>query len=182
MTPQSKKGSHRDDSAYRVCFVCTGNICRSPMADVVLRRLADQTLLADGSTLSSRLHVTSAGTGNWHAGEGMDTRARDALERRGYQDHGHLAQAFDTQWFDSTDLVVCLDRRHQQTLVGLARSRAGDDRYLDRLVMLRSFDPRASGAVDVPDPYYGDDSDFEACLDLVEAGCRGLVTHLQDRV
>jgi protein-tyrosine phosphatase len=92
-----------------------------------------------------------------------------------------VARPFETAWFDTTDLVVCLDRGHQQTLLSLARGRAGDDRHLDRLVMLRSFDPRAGGAVDVPDPYYGDDAEFDACLDLVEAGCRGLTASLVDQ-
>jgi protein-tyrosine phosphatase len=165
----------------RVCFVCTGNICRSPMADVVLRHLSAEARLPDGSALSDRLVVSSAGTSNWHAGEPMDPRARDALARRGYDDHGHLARSFDTVWFDATDLVVCMDRGHQQTLAGLARGRAGDDRHLDRLVMLRSFDRRSGGAVDVPDPYYGEEAEFEACLDLVEAGCRGLTEELVAR-
>jgi protein-tyrosine phosphatase len=151
------------------------------MADVVLRHLSAGTVLADGSVLADRLHISSAGTGNWHAGEPMDPRARNTLSRRGYEDHGHVARPFATAWFDSTDLVVCLDRGHQQTLVSLARGRYGDDRHLDRLVMLRSFDPGAGGAVDVPDPYYGDDAEFEACLDLVEAGCRGLTGYLLDR-
>lgn len=148
------------------------------MAEVVLRRLAADTPTADGSSLSDQLVVTSAGTGGWHAGEPMDPRARATLERRGYSDHGHRAQAFQTGWFDSYDLVVCLDRSHQQTLKGLARGRSGDHRFEDRLVLLRSFDPRAGGSADVPDPYYGEDDDFEVCLDLVEAGCRGLVAGL----
>ena len=75
-----------------------------------------------------------------------------------------------------------MDRGHRQTLASLARARAGDYRYDDRLVMMRSFDPRAGGDVDVPDPYYGDDDDFERCLDLVEAGCRGLVDLLAEQV
>ena len=111
----------------------------------------------------------------------MDPRARAALEGRGYRDHGHRARAFETAWMDQADLVVCLDRGHRQTLASLARARAGDDRYDDRLVLLRSFDARRGGDVDVPDPYYGDDADFERCLDLVEAGCRGLVEVLADR-
>jgi protein-tyrosine phosphatase len=166
---------------FRVCFVCTGNICRSPMADVVLRHLATEATMADGSALAEHLVVDSAGTSGWHLGEPMDPRARAALERRGYTDHGHVARAFETAWFDSTDLVVCMDRGHQQTLVSLARGRTGDDRYHGRLVMLRQFDPRSGGAVDVPDPYYGDDAEFESCLDLVESGCRGLVGYLVDR-
>ena len=166
----------------RVVFVCTGNICRSPMADVVLRRMADARVLSDGSLLGDRLVVSSAGTGGWHAGEPMDPRARTALERGGYVDHGHRARKFESAWFDDTDLVVCLDRGHQQTLLGLARARAGDHRHEERLVLLRSFDRRAGGDVDVPDPYYGDDGDFERCLELVEAGCRGLVDHLAGAV
>jgi protein-tyrosine phosphatase len=152
------------------------------MAEVVLRRLADARVLSDGSTLGDQLEVSSAGTGGWHAGDPMDPRARSALERRGYTDHGHVARAFATAWLDSTDLVVCLDRGHQQTLISLARAKAGDDRFDRRLVMLRSFDPRAGGNADVPDPYYGDDADFEVCLAMVESGCRGLVDHLAERV
>jgi protein-tyrosine phosphatase len=152
------------------------------MADVVLRHLATEARTADGSALAEHLAVESAGTSGWHVGEPMDPRARAALERRGYADHGHLARSFDTAWLDAIDLVVCMDRGHQQTLASLARGRSGDDRYDGRLVMLRRFDPRAGGAVDVPDPYYGDDAEFESCLDLVESGCRGLTRYLVDRV
>ncbi len=152
------------------------------MAAVVLVELADAAPLPDGSLLGEHLSVSSAGTSGWHAGERMDPRARSALEHRGYRDRGHRAQAFVSAWFADTGLVVCMDRGHQQTLLGLARKNAGDDRFDQRLVMLRAFDPRAGGAVDVPDPYYGDDADFEACLDMVESGCRGLVEHLVGRL
>ena len=162
-------------------FVCTGNICRSPMGDVVLKRLAAERILDDGSVLAAHLEVSSAGTGGWHAGEPMDHRARAALERRGYADHGHRARAFDTAWLPGAGLVVCMDRGHRQTLASMARARAGDHRHDGILVMMRAFDRRAGGDPDVPDPYYGDDADFERCLDLVEAGCRGLVDHLADR-
>jgi protein-tyrosine phosphatase len=152
------------------------------MAAVVLAELAGVSPLADGSVLGEHLVVSSAGTSGWHSGEPMDPRASSALERRGYADPGHRAQAFASPWFATTDLVVCLDRGHQQTLLGLARKQAGDDRFEERLVMLRGFDARAGGAVDVPDPYYGDDADFETCLDMVEAGCRGLVRDLVSRI
>ena len=166
----------------RVCFVCTGNICRSPMADVVLRAMAAATPLGDGTALGDHLVVDSAGTGNWHAGEPMDLRAAAALAAAGYTDHGHRARAFEAAWLDDTDLVVAMARTHQQTLAGLARHRAGGDALREKLVLLRSYDPRAGGSVDVPDPYYGDDADFEACLAMVEAGCRGLVDDLVGRV
>ena len=148
------------------------------MGDVVLQHLATDRMLAGGTTLADALSVSSAGTGGWHAGEPMDPRARSALEQRGYVDHGHRARAFEMAWLPGADLVVCMDRGHRQTLASMARARAGDDRFDDRLVMLRSFDPRAGGDVDVPDPYYGDEGDFERCLDLVEAGCNGLADHL----
>jgi protein-tyrosine phosphatase len=167
----------------RVCFVCTGNICRSPIAEVVLRSMAAGTVLDGGATLADHLVVDSAGTGNWHAGEPMDPRAAAALAGAGYPDHGHRARAFEAAWFDELDLVVALARTHQQTLAGLARRRAGGgEGYRERLVLLRSYDPRAGGSVDVPDPYYGDGRDFEACLALVEAGCRGLADDLARRV
>jgi low molecular weight protein-tyrosine phosphatase len=175
-------GSGGGRRAFHVCFVCSGNICRSPMADVVLRHLAAGVRTADGADLRARLRVTSGGTGGWHAGESMDDRARAALERRGFTDHGHRARQFESAWFPLTDLVVCLDRGHRQTLAGLARAFAGDDRYEDRLVLLRSFDARAGAAVDVPDPYYGDDAEFDACLAMVESGCRGLLGRLTDTV
>jgi protein-tyrosine phosphatase len=152
------------------------------MAEVVLRTMARGAHLPDGTDLADHLEVSSAGTGGWHAGEPMDPRARAALDRRGYVDHGHRAQKFDVRSFQTTDLLVCMDRGHQQTLLSLGRGWAGDDRHDGRLVMLRSFDPRAGGAVDIPDPYYGDDADFEACLDLVVAGCTGLADALTHRV
>jgi protein-tyrosine phosphatase len=177
-TPSTDDSAAPDGDTLRVIFVCTGNICRSPMGDVVLRRLSAERVLTDGSTLDEHLTVSSAGTGGWHAGEPMDPRARAALERRGYADHGHRAQAFDTGWLPGAGLVVCMDRGHRQTLASMARAKAGDYRYDERLVLMRGFGPRSGGDPDVPDPYYGDDADFEYCLDLVEAGCGGLVEHL----
>lgn len=154
----------------RVCFVCTGNICRSPMAEVVLR-----TLGVDSPVLRHRLEVSSAGTGNWHEGEPMDPRARRALEAAGYADHGHVARPIDRATLSQMSLVVGLDRRHQQIL----RSRTAADP--PEIVLLRQFDPAAGGALDVPDPYYGDGEEFGACLAMVEAGCRGLLAELERR-
>jgi protein-tyrosine phosphatase len=165
-------GADHRRAAYRVCFVCTGNICRSPMAEVVLRAMA-----ADSPGLSERLVVSSAGTGNWHQGEPMDPRARQALETAGYRDHGHLARQFEVASVVELDLIVALDRRHLQILRGWAAAR-GATEPTERLVLLRQFDRSAGGDVDVPDPYYGDDADFAACLTMVEAGCRGLVATL----
>ncbi len=160
-----------DGEPYRIVFVCTGNICRSPMAEVVTRAMADDTTLPDGTTLGSHLTVSSAGTGPWHEGEPMDPRTADALVRAGYPRHPHVAHQFSTARLGTFDLIVGLDRRHQQTLRGL-----GSDP--DRLFVLRSFDPAAGASADVPDPYYGNDAEFDACLAMIADGCRGLVERL----
>lgn len=151
---------------YRVCFVCTGNICRSPMAAVVTASLA-----ASERSLAGRLAITSAGTGPWHEGEPIDPRAGAALAGRGYDPSGHRARQIPADELGRLDLLVALDRRHQQTLRSLGAT-AGVE---GRVVLLRSFDRSAGGAVDVPDPYYGDQADFSRCLDQVEAACCGLV-------
>jgi protein-tyrosine phosphatase len=158
---------------YRIVFVCTGNICRSPMAEVITRALAAETQLGDGSTMADQLDVRSAGTGPWHEGEPMHPLAAESLARGGYPRHRHVARQFTTSEIGHIDLIVALDRRHRQTLRGL-----GADP--DRLALLRSFDVRAGAAADVPDPYYGDEVVFDECRDMIGAACHGLVVSLTD--
>ena len=159
------------DRPYRIVFVCTGNICRSPMAEVITRALAGSTALGDGSPLTDHLDGRSAGTGPWHEGEPMDERASDALVRAGYARHRHVAHQFSSSELGRFDLMVALDRRHQQTLRGL-----GADPQ--RLVLLRAFDAASGAAADVPDPYYGDGGAFDECREMIAAACTGLVTSL----
>jgi protein-tyrosine phosphatase len=152
-------------------FVCTGNICRSPMAEVATRSMAGATTLADGTPLGDRLIVTSAGTGPWHEGEPMDPRTGAALRRAGYPDHPHIAHQISASHLGQNDLIVALDRRHQQTLRSLGTGPS-------HVALLRSFDPSAGAASDVPDPFYGDESEFDACLAMIANGCRGIVSAL----
>ena len=158
---------------YRILFVCTGNICRSPMAEVITRSLARTTVLADGSTLGDHIGVSSAGTGPWHEGEPMHPLAEVSLGRGGFPQDRHVAHQFVSSELGRIDLMVALDRRHRQMLLGL-----GAD--ADRLVLLRSFDKSAGAAADVPDPYYGDQAVFDQCRDMIAAGCTGLVALLAD--
>jgi protein-tyrosine phosphatase len=160
-----------DELPYRIVFVCTGNICRSPMAEVITRSLAGQRTLGDGTTLSRHLRVTSAGTGPWHEGEPMHPNTAAALVRGGFARHPHVAHQFATANLGRFDLIVALDRRHQQTLRGLGADPG-------RLCLLRTFDPAAGAAADVPDPYYGDDAVFDECRDMIAAACLGLVDAL----
>ena len=152
---------------YRVIFVCMGNICRSPMAESVLRHKLGDAGLADS------VLVDSAGTGAWHVGDPADRRTREALARRGYAD-GHLARVFDAQWFHERDLVIALDLDNQRAL----RRMAPDRSSAAAVRLLREFDPDAE-SLEVPDPYYGGRADFDLALDQVEAACDGLVAHLR---
>lgn len=170
-TPATRRVS---PAPFGVCFVCTGNICRSPMAEVVLRDLAARRPLA-GGTLADRLRISSAGTSRWHVGEPMDPRARAALEARGYRDHGHVARQLDRRQLTELDLVVALDRTH----------------LVPGGVLLRSFEPDGRPGtpagdqperLDVPDPYYGEAAGFAECLAIVERGCRGLADRLADQL
>ncbi|MET3982343.1 low molecular weight protein-tyrosine-phosphatase [Streptomyces sp. PvR034] len=150
---------------YRVCFVCTGNICRSPMAESVFRAQVAEAGLGD------LVEVDSAGTGGWHEGDGADPRTVSVLAAAGYG-YGHRARQFRASWFGRLDLVIALDTGHLRDLRRMAPTR--EDAAKVRL--LRSYDPAADGLdLDVPDPYYGSLDGFEACLELVEAAGPGLL-------
>ncbi len=151
-----------------VTFVCTGNICRSPMAEKVF---ADQ-LRRRG--LGDAVRVTSAGTGNWHVGSRADDRATRVLLAHGYPT-AHCAAQLNSDHL-AADLVVALGRNH----VRMLRQLGVED---TRIRMLRSFDPRSGAhALDVEDPYYGDPEDFEDVLAVIEAALPGLHDWVDQRL
>jgi protein-tyrosine phosphatase len=157
--------------AFRVCFVCTGNICRSPTAEVVFTQFAADAGLAD------LVRADSAGTANWHAGKDMDARSRRALEAAGYRPRRHVAKQFTAADFATRDLIVALDARHRGILRSMAERAAGADR--DRVVLLRSYDATSRRAdLDVPDPFYDDADGFALVLAQIERACAGLVAEL----
>ena len=148
------------DRPLHVTFVCTGNICRSPMAEKMFAHQIDQRGLGDA------VRVTSAGTGAWHIGECADERATRVLQAHGYPTD-HCAAQLDVDHL-SADLVVALGRDHLRQLKHL-----GVD--APRIRMLRSFDPRSqTHPLDVDDPYYGGPEDFEATFTVIEAALPGL--------
>ncbi|MFT4043460.1 MAG: low molecular weight protein-tyrosine-phosphatase [Gordonia sp. (in: high G+C Gram-positive bacteria)] len=142
-----------------ICFVCTGNICRSPMAQNIFRAALVDAGLAD------RVNVTSVGTGAWHVGEPADNRARTELLAHGYSD-AHVASHLGGGAFDA-DLLVALDSGHVRDL---ERKHLGD-----RVRLLRSFDPAAGDDLDVADPYYGTQADFAAVREQIESAVPGLL-------
>jgi protein-tyrosine phosphatase len=153
---------------YRICLVCLGNICRSPMAEVILRAELDS------AGLSDRVEVDSAGTGDWHLGEPMDRGARAELSRRGYDGAGHRARQFEPSWFRRYDLVAAMDGGNLERL----RRAAPDQQAADRIALLRSFDPAAGRDLEVPDPYNGAPEDYALVFDLVRPAARGLTDQL----
>lgn len=157
--------------SYRVCFVCTGNICRSPMAESVFRARIEE------AGLAGRVEVDSAGTDGWHEGDGADSRTVAVLEAGAYES-GHAARQFHASWFSRLDLVIALDSGHLKALRRLAPT----PEDAEKVRLLRSYDPAAGDDLDVPDPYYGPMEGFEECLEMVEAASPGLLTAVRQEL
>ncbi len=160
--------------SLHVTFVCTGNICRSPMGEFILRDLLTDAGLEDFVT------VDSASTSTYEIGNPADPRTVAELRRRGHDGTGHLAREFRPEWFAHTDLVLAADEGHVRALRRWART----DLEREQVHLMREFDPAAvaAGTLEVDDPWYGDDDDFVRCFDEVEAACRGLFYHLRARL
>ncbi|WP_043265255.1 low molecular weight protein-tyrosine-phosphatase [Streptomyces sp. CT34] len=158
---------------YRVCFVCTGNICRSPMAASVFRTRIGE----DG--LDALVEIDSAGTGGWHEGHGADPRTVAVLRAGGYP-CAHTARQFHASWFARLDLVLALDSGHLRELRRLAPTA----RDAAKIRLLRSYGtvPGSGADLDVPDPYYGGPEDFEECLGMIETACDGLLEAVRAEV
>ena len=154
----------RDPGRYRVALVCLGNICRSPMAHVVLESRLDDAGLGDV------VEVTSSGTGGWHVGNPMDPRAAATLTRAGYDATRHRARQYDASWAERNDLVLAMDHDNLDNLEDLGG-------VSPRVMLFRAFDPVDPGG-DVPDPYYGGDAGFEEVLSMVERTSDHLVAAL----
>ncbi len=167
MWPLSRRAEHEPADALRVLMVCTGNICRSPTAEGVLRAK----LGAAG--LDGRVVVGSAGTTGYHAGEAPDPRAQRHALQRGYDLSGLRARRLAAEDFDRFDLILAMDGAHLEHLQSRARQPCRA-----RVQPLLAYARRFADVAEVPDPYYGPPQGFEQVLDLVEDACEGLVAAL----
>ena len=153
----------------QVLFVCLGNICRSPTAEGVTRHLAAR------ESRPLLIELDSAGTGGYHVGSPPDHRAQDAALRRGIDISDLRARRIAPQDYANFDLILAMDRRNLRTLEA---ARPRESRA--KLALFLDYAPQ-SGLVEVPDPYYGTERDFELVLDLCFAAARGLISKLQER-
>jgi protein-tyrosine phosphatase len=158
-----------DSSGVRICFVCLGNICRSPAAAAVFAQQASAAGLA--------VTVDSAGTSRYHLGEPAHPSSRAEAIRRGIAIDHHRARQFTPADFDRFDVVVAMDRANERDL----RRLAPDDEARGKIVLLRSFDRVPTGDVDVPDPWGLPPSAYVEMFDVVEAACEGLVADVAPR-
>jgi protein-tyrosine phosphatase len=145
-----------------ILFVCLGNICRSPIAEGVMRQL-----LREDGDWANDIVVGSAGIGNWHAGEAPDRRTLRICEQEGFRLDGQRARQIRPADFERFDLILGMDRENLRELQALAPAHGRA-----RLGRLRDFDPQGPG--DVPDPYYGNERDFQEVFDLVIRCCERL--------
>ena len=162
---------------YRIIVVCSGNICRSPMGEFLLRERFDEAGLGD------LVEVDSAGTTSWEVGNPADRRTLAVLERRGHADFGggaHQARRFERDWLESRDLVLAADSGHAADLRRLART----DEQRRTVRLFREFDPAAvaAGELDMDDPWYGDDSSFEQTYEEITAAADGIVDFVRDQL
>jgi protein-tyrosine phosphatase len=151
---------------HRLLFICLGNICRSPMAEGVFRRVAEE------EGLLHLFEIDSAGLGDWHIGQAPDTRAQAATRKRGVDISGQCARQIAPQDYRRFDLLLAMDGSNYEELLQFAPSemRHKVRRFLDFAPHVRTKD--------VPDPFYGGNEGFDHALDLIEHAARGLIADL----
>ena len=162
-THQSKS----PEKEIKILFVCLGNICRSPAAEGIMRHLAKV------KGCSHRIFVDSAGIGSWHVGQLPDHRMRRHGMRHGY-DFSSRARQFDVADFSRFDYIVGMDENNMRDI----RRKAKNESEKNKVICMADYLSRHPHHHEIPDPYYGDDSDFELVIDLLEDACEQLLLDL----
>jgi protein-tyrosine phosphatase len=152
----------------KLLFICLGNICRSPAAESVMKSLVTHQNCAD------LYEIDSAGIGDWHVGQLPDHRMRSCGAKRGYDFSSHARQ-FTPKDFDRFDYIIVMDYMNYNDITHQART----DTDKNKVICLADYLEHHPGQQTIPDPYYGDEKNFEFALDLIEDGCIGLLAKLQ---
>ncbi len=152
---------------FKIMFVCTGNICRSPLAHAAFERLLRENGLAE------RFEVESAGTDEWEVGKPADSRMRKVAARHGVE-IDHIARQLTRADIADYDLLLAMDKTNYRN----ARNLAGDGALAGKVRLFREFDPEGGASAEVPDPYYEGTEGFEEVYRIVERTSRELLASL----
>lgn len=152
----------------KICFVCQGNIIRSPLAENMFRHLVEE------RGISNKFQLDSAGTSAYHVGEAPDRRMRQVAAEHGFKYTGQARQ-FRREDLINHDLIIVMDKNNRQILASLAEDQA----QINKIRMMREFDPQGDGNLDVPDPYYGGVEGFQETFQIVKRSCEGLLEVLE---
>lgn len=158
------------ETPFKILFICMGNICRSPAAEGVMKKLVVE------ADLAARVLIDSAGTGGWHAGARADHRMRAAASVRGYELTSVARQVKESD-FEEFDLLLIMDEQNRRDLLPFDPER----RHQSKVRFLCEF-CTVHVEKEVPDPYYGGAQGFEKVLDLLEDSCAGLLKHVQAKL
>lgn len=155
------------DQKVRICFVCLGNICRSPLAEGIFRHLVKE------ANLNDAFEIDSAGTGDWHVGQSPDRRMRETARKNGVSLSGQRARQFVAKDLSYYDHIFAMDKNNLHDILYLDRH----DRYGHKARLFREFDPEP-GDYQVPDPYYGGRQGFDNVYAIAERTARLLLHRL----
>lgn len=156
---------------FEICFVCLGNICRSPLAEGVFQALINK------EGLENQIIIHSAGTGNWHVGAAPDARMQATARNKGIHlaSRGQQIQVGDIRRYD---LILAMDQSNLEAIEYLC----SPETAAKKIRLFRSFDPEVDGDLDVPDPYYGMDDGFEHVFQIVHRTCPPILEYVKSQM
>ncbi|MDX1618006.1 MAG: low molecular weight protein-tyrosine-phosphatase [Balneolaceae bacterium] len=158
------------ENPFKICFVCLGNICRSPTAEGIFRHLVEE------RGLDPYFEIDSAGTSAYHIGETPNSKSQQVANEHGVNLYSHARQ-FEHSDLEHFDLVLAMDRENLKNLQNLDRN----NRFVDRIGLMRSFDPKPEDG-EVPDPYFGGMQGFERVFQVLKRSCESLLDELEQHI
>lgn len=158
------------DNPYKICFVCLGNICRSPTAEGIFQHLVNE------RGLEQYFYIDSAGTSAYHVGEPANSKSQKTANEHGVQLHSRARQ-FNPSDLEEFNLILAMDHENFENLQKMDVKNA----YSGKIFLMREFDPQP-GTKAVPDPYYGGMDGFKNVYDIVYRSCENLLNTLEEKI